>query len=345
MSGVVGVTVWVGDLVDGVQFDYADGRSTLYGRRGGRMWPRWNVPRGEFIIKMKSRAGDSHDGCSFLTSAGTESPWYGGHGGRPQSWAADEGNHIVGLRMRAGSVTDIPSGIEQTRIPVGLRQECYVTAVTAWTGALVDAIMFEYSDGREQLFGRRAGRQRPKWTLPPGECIVGLKTRAGDSHDGCCFVTSSGRESPWFGGHGGRPQTFTAQRGNQIVGLRMRRGSITDVPAGIEERPMSSETRERQTHSETRDQQIAEDEALARALWEAENEAPSCAAEAAAAGASGPTSETDRGREECVACLDAFANACLVPCGHTVVCMQCAESVNPKRCPFCRIEFEGIIRV
>jgi len=49
--------------------------------------------------------------------------------------------------------------------------------------------------------------------------------------------------------------------------------------------------------------------------------------------------------EACVVCWDEEANACLIPCGHTNVCMKCVKNVNPKKCPVCRFEFEDAVMV
>jgi hypothetical protein len=45
---------------------------------------------------------------------------------------------------------------------------------------------------------------------------------------------------------------------------------------------------------------------------------------------------------ECVACLDDYANVCLIPCGHVCLCVACACKLDePSRCPLCRVPIEG----
>jgi hypothetical protein len=45
--------------------------------------------------------------------------------------------------------------------------------------------------------------------------------------------------------------------------------------------------------------------------------------------------------DECVVCMERTARACIVPCGHTVLCDPCAAAVldSGKGCPLCRAEF------
>jgi hypothetical protein len=49
--------------------------------------------------------------------------------------------------------------------------------------------------------------------------------------------------------------------------------------------------------------------------------------------------------EDCITCCDAKANACFVPCGHVVVCVQCVPWIEPKRCPVCRQNFADFSEV
>jgi hypothetical protein len=48
---------------------------------------------------------------------------------------------------------------------------------------------------------------------------------------------------------------------------------------------------------------------------------------------------------ECIACCDAKANACLMPCGHVVVCVRCVPWIDPARCPMCRQTFVEFYKV
>ena len=45
----------------------------------------------------------------------------------------------------------------------------------------------------------------------------------------------------------------------------------------------------------------------------------------------------------CVICIDAARTHALLPCGHKCLCSECA--VGQRRCPLCRSEVEGVVRV
>merc|ERR1711871_1017187 len=55
-------------------------------------------------------------------------------------------------------------------------------------------------------------------------------------------------------------------------------------------------------------------------------------------------SSENNSEHECAICMDSFANSCLVPCGHTDLCMQCAAHLKPGLCPICRTPVEDVIR-
>jgi len=49
--------------------------------------------------------------------------------------------------------------------------------------------------------------------------------------------------------------------------------------------------------------------------------------------------------DDCCACLDASADpACVLPCGHSCLCVKCATTlsrkINRNRCPYCRVPFK-----
>jgi hypothetical protein len=57
-----------------------------------------------------------------------------------------------------------------------------------------------------------------------------------------------------------------------------------------------------------------------------------------------PTSSTvgqETAQNECSICMDSFASACLVPCGHTDFCMQCARQLQD--CAICRTPVEEVV--
>lgn len=114
-SRVSKVTVWAGVLIDMVGFKYDNGATRYFGRPGGIAQPSWTVPRGEFIVTIETKFGDSFDGIRFKTDAGSTSDWYGGPG-FARNFTAASGNHIVALNMSPGKVTNKPTGI--VAIPV-----------------------------------------------------------------------------------------------------------------------------------------------------------------------------------------------------------------------------------
>merc|ERR1712217_97619 len=66
----------------------------------------------------------------------------------------------------------------------------------------------------------------------------------------------------------------------------------------------------------------------------------------------GPSASVDRSALEsrptcgdCITCCDAKANACFIPCGHVVVCVQCVPWIEPARCPMCRQSFIEFYKV
>ena len=44
--------------------------------------------------------------------------------------------------------------------------------------------------------------------------------------------------------------------------------------------------------------------------------------------------------DECKICTENLAEYCLVPCGHTGMCLRCARQFTD--CPFCRAEIRHI---
>jgi hypothetical protein len=45
---------------------------------------------------------------------------------------------------------------------------------------------------------------------------------------------------------------------------------------------------------------------------------------------------------KCKVCMERPVQTCLKPCGHSLMCLQCAETV--KQCPICRRPIEEAIR-
>ncbi|KAL5246322.1 hypothetical protein ACI65C_013730 [Semiaphis heraclei] len=49
--------------------------------------------------------------------------------------------------------------------------------------------------------------------------------------------------------------------------------------------------------------------------------------------------------EMCIVCKDAEKTYALIPCGHKVVCEECLNLLDPKRCPLCNLNFINSLRV
>jgi hypothetical protein len=45
-------------------------------------------------------------------------------------------------------------------------------------------------------------------------------------------------------------------------------------------------------------------------------------------------------REICVLCYERRKDAVLVPCGHRLCCVRCANKIQPPNCPVCRNKFK-----
>ena len=71
-------------------------------------------------------------------------------------------------------------------------------------GDLVDRIEIRYRDGTSAIHGAKGGHKMKPFLFKPGEKLVRISVRQGDSLDGCQFYLDSGRCSEWYGGRGGR---------------------------------------------------------------------------------------------------------------------------------------------
>lgn len=97
--------VFTGALVDQVAFVFEDGRTDAFGRPGGEARQPFRLNAGEYISKVTTNNGDSHDGCSFTTNTGRTSDWYGGHGGTQRIFEARAGRQIVGFQVGSSGCT------------------------------------------------------------------------------------------------------------------------------------------------------------------------------------------------------------------------------------------------
>jgi hypothetical protein len=54
-----------------------------------------------------------------------------------------------------------------------------------------------------------------------------------------------------------------------------------------------------------------------------------------------------RGEDSCCVCMDKRKDAALVPCGHKVMCLACAQllQARERKCPVCRRSIDNVVRV
>eukprot|EP00928_Gymnodinium_smaydae_P050587 TRINITY_DN34139_c0_g1_i1.p1 TRINITY_DN34139_c0_g1~~TRINITY_DN34139_c0_g1_i1.p1 ORF type:complete len:206 (-),score=35.75 TRINITY_DN34139_c0_g1_i1:54-671(-) len=84
------------------------------------------------------------------------------------------------------------------------------------SGDLIDQITFTYSDGTEDVIGKKGGNLNAPFVLEEDEYLVSISGRKGDSLDAVQFHTNLGRASPLYGKRGGKPFTMEASPGRQI---------------------------------------------------------------------------------------------------------------------------------
>lgn len=47
----------------------------------------------------------------------------------------------------------------------------------------------------------------------------------------------------------------------------------------------------------------------------------------------------------CIICTDAERTHALFPCGHRILCFDCLNLLDPKRCPVCNEYFTNFLRI
>lgn len=48
---------------------------------------------------------------------------------------------------------------------------------------------------------------------------------------------------------------------------------------------------------------------------------------------------------KCIICTDAERTHALIPCGHRILCGDCLNIIDPKRCPVCSEYFTDSLRI
>lgn len=104
-------------LVNQITFVYADSTRQVFGDPGGSKETPFRLENGEQLVMFTTRNGDSQDGCSFTTSTGRRSQWFGGYGGKQVVYKAAEGKHIIALKMTDGGFTMKAVGVIESEPP------------------------------------------------------------------------------------------------------------------------------------------------------------------------------------------------------------------------------------
>ncbi|CAI6377371.1 unnamed protein product [Macrosiphum euphorbiae] len=53
----------------------------------------------------------------------------------------------------------------------------------------------------------------------------------------------------------------------------------------------------------------------------------------------------DNQDSKCIICIDADRTHAFIPCGHKILCGDCVNLLEPKRCPVCSEHFTNSIRI
>jgi len=48
---------------------------------------------------------------------------------------------------------------------------------------------------------------------------------------------------------------------------------------------------------------------------------------------------------KCIICIDAERTHALILCGHRILCVDCLNLIDPKRCPVCNKYFNNSLRI
>jgi hypothetical protein len=103
----------------------------------------------------------------------------------------------------------------------------YLRSIRVHHGGFFDGMVFRWSDGSQNVLGKRGGGAT-EFELKPGEYPIKFVVRSGAWIDGLQIVTNTGRASPWFGGSGGGLAEIEAPAGYQLVGLYATAGHWMD---------------------------------------------------------------------------------------------------------------------
>lgn len=84
------------DEIDSIRLYYGDNyvAGNKYGRDGGKELT-WEVPKNEQIVRVEGRVQERVDQLKFITDKGSESPVFGGKGGKPFVYSAEASNGFL----------------------------------------------------------------------------------------------------------------------------------------------------------------------------------------------------------------------------------------------------------
>ena len=54
---------------------------------------------------------------------------------------------------------------------------------------------------------------------------------------------------------------------------------------------------------------------------------------------------SDKKENNCKICFTNSIEIAIIPCGHLQLCYECFSKINDGKCPFCKQEMEGILKV
>lgn len=144
---VSSITVWCGALIDGVQFNYANAESEVFGSEGGGEQEPFVLESAEWLSAINWRAGDSVDAVQFVVQNANgdmrESDWYGNPDGgcEQEPLIADSGNAITGIDRPEGFCPRFDGIWESPVDPMRVVQ------INVKCGALIDWIQLVFQAG------------------------------------------------------------------------------------------------------------------------------------------------------------------------------------------------------
>ena len=214
------VEVRHGDEIYGLRLYYGANKvaGSWHGGNGGKKLETWDVPAGEFIVRVEGQSGDRIDNLQFFTDRGNSSPYFGGSKNNHPFIAMDEANRplrtikgqagssIDRLTFKFGFLTVPPTFGGNGGKPFFDAEEVVnrgpITAVKVKFGTEIDGLQLFYGAGKVagDWHGGTGGKVEATYEVPAGEFIVRVEGQSGDRIDNLQFFTNRGNSSPNYGG-------------------------------------------------------------------------------------------------------------------------------------------------